>query len=115
MAGGFQSVFHVQSNLGKDVSIRFPIDFSSLRRLSDSGWPTKQVMAVHVFPVIHLVASLKSQCLQDGPLWPGSVLFNGVDVRHVPLTDLRDRMAVVPQAVSNEAIQARKQDVVVWR
>eukprot|EP00434_Breviolum_minutum_P000040 symbB.v1.2.000034.t3/scaffold12.1/size699752/14 len=29
----------------------------------------------------------------------GSVLFNGVDVRHVPLTDLRDRMAVVPQDV----------------
>lgn len=29
----------------------------------------------------------------------GSVLFNGVDVRHVPLTDLRERLAVVPQDV----------------
>ena len=59
-------------------------------------------MAYMVFLLytVHLVASLKSPYLRDGPLSPGSVLFNGVDVRHVPLTDLRDRMAVVPQAVN---------------
>ena len=102
MAAGFRSAFHVLPSLGKDVSIRFPIYICVFWpcQLSDSGWPTLTSDGLHGFPAVHLVASLKSPHLRDGPLSPGSVLFNGVDVRHVPLTDLRDRMAVVPQAVN---------------